>query len=135
MVAAAGFVAQMADRVLAEPLATFTEAMALCSDQDIERIISLASGTNTTSKYETINKATLKQIYDMIQLKEIQVKNLKQSMDFLTQLMVANTFALENGAIAWNGEGNNTLSTVCSAVLKAKCRRAGAAEARGAGNQ
>ena len=113
-----------------------TGAIAQCSDSDLEKLVSLTGVSNTITKYDGMSKIIMKQIYDMIQMKDMQMTNLKSAVNLLTQLMTASAFATENGAIPWTGEGSQTttVQAVCSAVLKEKCRRAGAAEARAEGN-
>jgi hypothetical protein len=110
------------------PLQQFGELLSNCSDEQFEKIISLSSGTNNAMKFDYITKAFSKQVFDLVQLREMQNTNLKTGMNFLSQLMVTGAFANDLGVINWSGEGNS-LQTYASAVLKEKCRRSGAAEA------
>ena len=110
------------------PLQQFGELLSNCSDEQFEKIISLSSGTNNAMKFDYITKAFSKQVFDLVQLREMQNTNIKLAMNSLTQQMVTGAFAAENGVVNWSGEGNS-LQMYSSAVLKEKCRRTGAAEA------
>jgi hypothetical protein len=128
MQAACAYATQRADAVQLQPLQQFGELLSACSDEQFEKIISICSSTNNLMKFDYITKACFKQVFEMVQLREMQNTNIKLAMNSLTQQMVTGAFAAENGVVNWSGEGNS-LQMYSSAVLKEKCRRTGAAEA------
>ncbi len=131
VVAAAVSLTQQKDAALADPMGFFTNAIAGCTEQEIEKIIIAACGTNTPMKYELLAKMALKGVYSLLQTKDLQKAGLKNAAVNLFVLLVANAFASDNGAIAWGGEGTS-LQAVCSRILKEKCKHAGAVAANAA---
>ena len=131
VVAAANSLSQQKENALVDPMATFSNAVAGCTEQEIEKIITAACGSNTPSKYELLAKMALKGVFTLAQTKELQNAGLKNAAVNLFVLLVANAFANDNGAIAWGGEGA-TVQAVCSHILKEKCKHAGAAAANAA---
>ncbi len=131
--AAAVAVNARADLAMANPMEVYSEALSMCLDTDIEKIINASSGTNNNTKYELIARSTLKQFYDTAQNKDLVNISLRQACNYLAQVLTPGSFANDGGNIAWSGEtGAHTVQSVSNAVLKEKSRRAGAAAA-GAG--
>ena len=70
----------------------------------------------------------MKQIFDLSQTRDLQNTNLKSAVNYLTQLSITGAFANDFGLVNWAGDGNS-VQVFASAILKEKCKRAGAAEA------
>jgi hypothetical protein len=129
---ACAFLTQKAEQVQANAMTLFTESMAACRDEDIEKIIAVAGQTNNILKYDTISRTTMKQVFDMVQSKEMQLNSLKQAANLLAQLIVTGAFTSETGTTSWTGTEGFTVQSVSSHVLKEKCKHAGAAAANAA---
>ena len=82
-------------------------------------------------KYDHLGKASVKTIFDLLQARDLQNANLRSAVNFLMQHMVTAAFANDSGLVNWAGDGNS-VQTYASAILKEKCKRAGAAEAEAA---
>ncbi len=75
----------------------------------------------------------MKFYYDMAQNKDLVNHSLRHACNYLAQVIITGAFANDGGNIAWSGDsGTSTVQSVSNAVLKEKCRRAGAAAAAGA---
>jgi hypothetical protein len=133
--AAAAAINARADLALANPLAVYTEALSMCADGDIEKIINASSGTNNISKYDLVARTTLKNYYDTAQNKDLVTNSVRHACNYLAHILVIGAFASDGGIVSWSGEnGMHTVQSVSNAVLKEKCRRAGAAAAGAAGD-
>ena len=128
MAAAANFLLQQMDIAVASPVALMTESLSRCSDADIEKIIGICGHTNNNTKWDILSRATLKQVYDMIQQKDLQHASLQIACVTLMQLMVTGGWANDAGIVSWMGEGG-TVQAMVSHILKDKCMNRGAAAA------
>ena len=55
---------------------------------------------------------------------------MRHACNYLAQILVIAAFAGDGGIVSWSGDnGTHTVQSVSNAVLKEKCRRAGAAAA------
>ena len=115
---------------MVNPLGVYTEALSLCADGDIEKIINASSGTNNISKYDLVARTTLKNYYDTAQNKDLVNNSVRHACNYFVQILVVGAFASDGGIVSWSGDnGTHTVQSVSNAVLKEKCRRAGAAAA------
>ena len=65
------------------PLQQFGELLSNCSDEQFEKIISLSSGTNNAMKFDYITKAFSKQVFDLVQLREMQNREPQECHELL----------------------------------------------------
>jgi hypothetical protein len=126
--AAATFLLQQMDIAVANPVALMTESLSRCSEADIEKIIGVCGHTNNNTKWDILSRAMLKQIYEMIQQKDLQHASLKIACVTLMQLMITGGWGSDAGIVSWVGEGG-TVQAMVSHILKDKCMTRGAAAA------
>jgi hypothetical protein len=126
MAAASAFLLQQMDIAVANPVALMTESLSRCSEAEIEKIIGVCGNTNNNTKWEVMSRATLKQVYDMVQQKDLQHASLKIACVTLLQLIVTGGWANDTGIVSWTGEGGTVQATV-SHILKDRCMNRGAA--------
>ena len=131
--AACNFPTQQADAAVTDAMGLFSESIAACTDPDIEKIIALAAQTNNNLKFEAVSRCTLKQVHDLLQVRELQAAALKNATNHLAQMIVTGAFANDGGVVSWSGTDSVTMQSVCSHILKEKCKHAGATAAHVAG--
>jgi hypothetical protein len=129
--AAMVFLNNQVQNAIDDPVGLMTESLNRCSDVDIEKILTVCGQTNNNTKWEIMSRAFLKQVYDMVQQKDLQHANLKLACTTLVQLIVTSGWAGDNGLVSWTGEGG-TVQAMVSHVLKNKCMERGAAAATAA---
>ena len=105
VVAAGLYLVQQLDLASANAGQWLTSMLDNCVEADLEKIIGCAGITNNGTKLDTITRAIMKQMYAMLQVKELEHIGVKAACSSLTQYVIANAFANDSGLVSWTGKG------------------------------